>query len=196
MKNTSPENTYCGIFLFDINSNVLLVHPTNAAMFRWSIPQGILEPGESYVDAAEREMFEGTNLKISDYRSSLVAVAPLAHQSFDRQRKSIVPFYYELGLDLKSTALRCDSIVEARGYPEYDDFMWVSIAAARGLLPEAELKAFEEALTYRPVVIVPPVDGGTVEAARFFDNPVQGEEYEVPAFQDIDPLVPEVVIGG
>jgi ADP-ribose pyrophosphatase YjhB (NUDIX family) len=46
-------------------SRILLVHPTNAPWWRaWSIPKGLVEPGEDVLDAAIRETFEEVGLRV------------------------------------------------------------------------------------------------------------------------------------
>lgn len=46
-------------------THILLVHPTRAPWWRaWSIPKGLVEPGESALEAAIRETFEETALVI------------------------------------------------------------------------------------------------------------------------------------
>jgi len=52
-----------GTFIFKEDKKILMIHRTDNNT--WGIPGGSLELGESLEEAAKREVYEETNLKIS-----------------------------------------------------------------------------------------------------------------------------------
>ncbi len=52
----------CGVIVTD-GDRILLGHATRSP--RWDIPKGVAEPGESFVAAAVRELFEETGLTVA-----------------------------------------------------------------------------------------------------------------------------------
>jgi 8-oxo-dGTP pyrophosphatase MutT (NUDIX family) len=56
--------TTCGVFIFDSENNFLLCHPTGLNKHTWSIPKGLHDEGESYVQTAVRETYEETGIKL------------------------------------------------------------------------------------------------------------------------------------
>jgi 8-oxo-dGTP pyrophosphatase MutT (NUDIX family) len=53
------KETSCGVIITD-GDRLVLGHATRSP--RWDVPKGVAEPGESFVDAARRELFEETGL--------------------------------------------------------------------------------------------------------------------------------------
>jgi putative (di)nucleoside polyphosphate hydrolase len=63
----TARQTSCGVVVTD-GQRILLGHATRSP--RWDIPKGVAEPGETFADAAARELLEETGLVVS--RSELV----------------------------------------------------------------------------------------------------------------------------
>src|SRR4051794_23299135 len=57
------KRTSCGVVVTDGNL-ILLGHATRSP--RWDIPKGLAEPGETFVIAAVRELFEETGLAVPE----------------------------------------------------------------------------------------------------------------------------------
>lgn len=58
--------TSCGILFYNIKTgNTLVLHPTNASWSMWSYPKGLMNKGESSLEAALRETKEETGIEVS-----------------------------------------------------------------------------------------------------------------------------------
>jgi 8-oxo-dGTP pyrophosphatase MutT (NUDIX family) len=131
-----------GIFIINKDLNVLICHPTRHAKNFWSIPKGKLDSGESLVDAAIRETYEECNIELNEYYNKLIPLPPV---TYSHKKKEIRPFVlFEtdcVGLDLSKFELKCNSNVpeERGGFPEMDDFKWVTIDVAELLLHETQV---------------------------------------------------------
>ena len=68
------RRTSCGVLVGD-GERLLLGHATRSP--RWDIPKGEAEPGESFADAAARELLEETGLAVGP--SDLVALGVRAY---------------------------------------------------------------------------------------------------------------------
>jgi predicted NUDIX family NTP pyrophosphohydrolase len=98
---------------------VLIVHPSGNYNRRapWSIPKGLIDPGESAEAAARRETFEETGLEAG-------ALVSLGEVRYTKSRKRIRAFAAEVAADVVA---RCASW-------EIDAAEFVSLDEARGRL--------------------------------------------------------------
>lgn len=125
-----------GIFLVRKDGSLLVCHPTNHDKNFWSIPKGKVEEGEYYIDAAIRETYEETNVNLSDCKN----IRALDSVNYSHKKKILYPFVVleseNLSLKWDEFELKCNSNVpdERGGFPEMDDYKWVSLKEARGLL--------------------------------------------------------------
>ena len=125
-----------GIFIIRDDKKLLVCHPTNHAIDFWSIPKGKLEVGETPLEAAIRETYEETNIDLNNY--SLIANLDMVN--YGHKKKALYPFIcYEPcneGIDFNSFDIKCNSNVpiERGGFPEMDDYRWVSITEAKNML--------------------------------------------------------------
>jgi 8-oxo-dGTP pyrophosphatase MutT (NUDIX family) len=92
----------------------------------WDFPKGMVEPGESELDAARREVEEETGLADLDY-------------PFGDEYKETVPYagnkvarYYVAETDVEKIELPVSPEV---GRPEHHEYRWVSFDEAEDLLP-------------------------------------------------------------
>ncbi len=113
---------------------VLLGHPggpfwakkDNAA---WTIPKGLIEPGDDLVAAARREFAEETNLSPT---GDLIALHPVNQKS----GKTVHAFVFEADFDLKSFASNTFEMEwppksgRRQSFPEIDRIAWFTLPVA------------------------------------------------------------------
>jgi len=103
-----------GGVLFNKHNQVLLIKRNQApAQGLWSIPGGKLEPGESLVEACQREYYEETNLEVEV--KQIVAVVERKLEGF---HYVIVDFYVELVDEDKCIPVAQSDVADAK---------WVSL---------------------------------------------------------------------
>jgi 8-oxo-dGTP pyrophosphatase MutT (NUDIX family) len=92
----------------------------------WDFPKGLVEPGETELDAAKREVTEETGLANLDY-------------PFGDECKETLPYsgnkvarYYLAETDADKIEL---PVSAALGRPEHHEYRWVSFDEAEDLLP-------------------------------------------------------------
>jgi 8-oxo-dGTP pyrophosphatase MutT (NUDIX family) len=92
----------------------------------WDFPKGLVEPGESELDAARREVQEETGLAALDY-------------PFGEEFKETLPYsgnkvarYYLAETDAEKIEL---PVSPELGRPEHHEYRWVSLDEAEDLLP-------------------------------------------------------------
>ena len=113
-----------GAVLIDPTVNeLLLLHQRSDD--RWCIPKGHVEPGESALEAARREVTEETGL---DEFSLLEELGPATHRYFDpkRDRSVVKTSIYFLGVASKEDPLHLEA--------GFDEARWVAPSSALGLL--------------------------------------------------------------
>jgi len=92
----------------------------------WDFPKGLVEPGESELDAARREVTEETGLAGLDYafREEFKETAPYAGNKVAR--------YYLAETGAERIEL---PVSPELGRPEHHEYRWVSFDEAEDLLP-------------------------------------------------------------
>jgi len=135
-----------GIFILNKNNEVLICHPTNHVPTFWSIPKGVVEKGEMLLIGAIRETFEETNIDFS----KAIGLQQLNPIEYKNKKKVLYPFLaWEpaiRGIDWNSFDIKCNSFVpiEKGGFPEMDDYKWVSIDEAITLVHDAQVPALNQ----------------------------------------------------
>ncbi len=135
-----------GILLFReaLELEVLLAHPggpfwRNKQRGAWSIPKGLVEPGEDEQGAALREFEEETGVRLE--RHLLLALGEVQLRS----KKTVVAWACPGDLDpadLKSNSVRLEwprgsgRVIE---FPETDEVRWCTLDEAAFLLNEGQL---------------------------------------------------------
>lgn len=134
-----------GIFLFNKDNNLLIVHPTNAPKTKWSIPKGLVDDNEDVYDAAVRELFEETNIDIRLLKPVFVRRGD--NVPYKNKKKTLCPFFVKVFDDMDNIELKCTSMVEIAGkkpFPENDKFLWCSLVNAKDVIHETQVEALNK----------------------------------------------------
>jgi len=130
-----------GVFLVRKNGTLLICHPTNHKPDFWSIPKGKLDANETPLAAAIRETFEESNISLLFNEKNIIALEPV---NYGHKKKMLYPFVFleskSENMDWDQFIVKCNSNVplDRGGFPEMDDYKWVSIEEARPLLHETQ----------------------------------------------------------
>lgn len=128
-----------GLFLVRKDNKILVGHPTNHRQSFWSIPKGRLDENETPLEAAIRETLEESNVDVSSWK----LIHNLPAIKYKRMKKTLHPFVLfesQNPIDFNTFELKCNSFVPESqgGFPEMDDFKWVTIDEARECLHESQ----------------------------------------------------------
>jgi len=152
----SKKVTAAGIFIINKEGRLLVCHPTNHKPDFWSIPKGKVETLETPKDGAIRETFEETNIDLSVYQDKLIQLDTVL---YSHKKKELVPFIlFEAdcdGLDLSKCDIKCNSNVpsDRGGFPEMDDFQFVSLEDAKLLLHETQVACLDKITKCKEILV-------------------------------------------
>ncbi len=126
----------CGIFLFDKNGYLLIGKPTGGNV--WSVPEGLMDEGETYEQTAIREFKEESNIDLD-----INDLTILEQVKYPNKAKILQPFYVKSNLDKSEFGEPvCYSMVSAREgrpeFPEICEFRWVKLVEALELLHKTQ----------------------------------------------------------
>jgi len=121
----AAKTTSCGVIVTD-GERLLLGHTTRSP--RWDIPKGEVEPGESFLGAACRELFEETGLQAPAAELRPLGVFPY------RRVKDLALYAWALSPLPDPQLLVCASQFSWKGrmWPEFDRFGLYTHAEALG----------------------------------------------------------------
>lgn len=134
--------TSCGIFIVSLNKEILIGKPSGNDS-NWSIPKGRMEYGESYLEAARRELFEEANIALFNYREDFFI--SLQSQNYTNGKKILKPFALfneDISSDLYSEIL-CNSYF-SNNVLEIEEFAWEPIETVNDFLPKTQRHAVNE----------------------------------------------------
>jgi 8-oxo-dGTP pyrophosphatase MutT (NUDIX family) len=134
-----------GLFLVRKDNKILVGHPTRHKATFWSIPKGKVEEGEENINAAIRETYEESNVDVSNWS----IVHNLEPVKYTKTKKILYPFVLfekQNKFDFNQFELKCNSNVpeDKGGFPEMDDFKWVTIEEGRSLLHETQVACLDK----------------------------------------------------
>jgi len=124
------KTTSCGVIVTD-GERLLLGHATRSP--RWDIPKGEAEPGESFLSAARRELFEETGLDAPETELRPLGVFPY------RRGKDLALYAWASRPLPDPKTLVCASEFSSNGrmWPEFDRFGLFTHAEALGRVGKA-----------------------------------------------------------
>ncbi len=133
-----------GLFLVNKEGKILVGHPTNHNPNFWSIPKGKIDGDETPLEAAIRETYEETNVKLFKDLHKFVEIGKYV---YSHKKKDIVLFAHfekEVGYWDKINIM-CNSRVpeERGGFPEFDSFKWITLDEAKTLLHKTQVDALD-----------------------------------------------------
>jgi len=137
----------CGLFVINDEDGVVCLHPTHHAIDFWSIPKGVLDEGETELEAAIRETYEECNI---NFDINNLVVRELTPQRYKHGKKKLCSFAVlqrdNPDIDFSEFKLRCNSNVpkERGNFPEVDAFGWVPIKKAKLFLHYPQVLALKE----------------------------------------------------
>ena len=128
----------CGFFIVNTNKQVVIAHPTNSRWSDYSIPKGLMEPGETEFDTAVRELWEETNIDLHHLTIEDVIVLPPT--LYRNCKRMLCTFLYYAEDTLNDVELKCHSYVDGQDFLENDKIIWKPISKCYGLLHEAQTR--------------------------------------------------------
>lgn len=133
-----------GLFLVNKDRKILVGHPTFHNPNFWSIPKGKIDDGETPLQAAIRETYEETNVKLFDTLHDFIELGTIVY----RHKKKEITFFahFERENDnWNELTIKCNSNVpeERGGFPEFDSFSWVTFDESRTILHETQVSALD-----------------------------------------------------
>jgi len=139
-----------GIFLVTLDRRILVGHPTNHKPSFWSIPKGKVDEGETSLEAAIRETYEESNVKLFKDLHDFIDLGTHVY----RHKKKEIRIYAHLETEHSrwyDLNIKCNSNVpiERGGFPEFDNFEWVTFDEAKKILHNTQvegLKVLEQKL--------------------------------------------------
>lgn len=120
-------DTTCGIYLINNKNQILLVHPINAPKNMWSIPKGVMDEGETYIETALRELFEETNVKLDIDSPKIKRKMEFDLLKYRKTKKQLKSFALIIDDNFSGETLKCTSTFENRDgikVPENDLVHW------------------------------------------------------------------------
>ena len=100
------------------------------AYSNWDFPKGQLDPGETHIEAAIRELEEETTLTLSDI--SLIGLTTPSVTYGSGKRKKTATYFLA---DRTSNTVPFLPVNPELGKPENDEYRWVSASEIEKLLP-------------------------------------------------------------
>jgi 8-oxo-dGTP pyrophosphatase MutT (NUDIX family) len=128
----------CGIFL--VCEDKLLIGRVTNSDNKWSIPKGLMDKGETEIEAALRELKEETDI---DHHHVVLTSTDYFEYLYKSKKKTLVAF---LATTNKHHDAICYSMVETDGkpsFPEIDLFKWASFDEALEIIHDTQKEALK-----------------------------------------------------
>ena len=134
----------CGIFLFNPDNKIIIMHPTNQPQNDWTIPQGLPDGNEPNLHAILRKFNEETSINLLDVlrERPIEIIGKFMHPN---KTKILLAYKLKIMKDIDINEFHCNSMVPSHVYgkevPEFDEFRWVSISEAMELIHPSQKEA-------------------------------------------------------
>jgi len=133
-----------GLFLVNKEGNILVGHPTHHPKEFWSIPKGKIDGDETPLQAAIRETYEESNVKLFTDLHTFIELGTIVYR---HKKKDVTLFahFEPKSSDWSKLEIMCNSNVpeERGGFPEFNSFLWVSFDEARTILHETQVAGLD-----------------------------------------------------
>lgn len=139
-----PKEKAAGLFLVNKEDKILVGHPTKHKPNFWSIPKGKLDGDETPLQAAIRETYEESNVKLFIDLHTFIELGTVDY----RHKKKKITFFAHFELEHENWGdlnIMCNSNVpeERGGFPEMDSFFWATFEEAKTILHETQVFALD-----------------------------------------------------
>lgn len=136
-------NHTAGLFLIDSNLNVLICEPNGGADQHggYSVPKGLIDKKETYLEAAIRETKEECGFDATSYQKKIKDVG---EQKYTGRNKIFHGFLLKLDFELNSDRMVCTSYIKDDiSRPEITGFEVVTIDEAIDKLHKVQRKVLK-----------------------------------------------------
>jgi 8-oxo-dGTP pyrophosphatase MutT (NUDIX family) len=134
----------CGIFLYSTKiDRVLVGHVTNQNA--WSIPKGHLDDSDSsYFDCAIRELWEETNISISNL--NILEKHEFDFTMYRSSKKKIKTFLIITDTPIEKLHIKCNSYFYEGSVktPEFDTYKWIKVDSLKNYVHYAQYQNVEK----------------------------------------------------
>lgn len=138
------KNLTCGIYLYHVEMDKILIGHITDHNGMYSIPKGGMEEGETYFDAAKRELFEETNIDLDSI--NLIDSHQLSDVLYRTKRKTLKSFLIVIDEPLNNLNIKCNSTFIDNGVekPEFDGYRWVGLNEIKFFVHESQIAPISE----------------------------------------------------
>lgn len=147
-----------GFLIKSADDKYLIVKPFGGSTKGWGIPKGKRDPGEHILDAALRETYEETALRIEGNKNIDYQGEPFFHYTVDtteggtkkRFLKHVYVFRAYATNEVKDYPFKCLTFL-GDGRPEIEKYEWVSLEEAHERVVKSQKGIFEFLLNYKAI---------------------------------------------
>lgn len=122
----------CGTYLYScLTKKMLVCHPTHSRWNNWSIPKGVIEPGEEVYEVWYRELLEETGIDIN--KVNILSLHRMPTRKYQKQEKSLDSYLVVTDTDFSEHKFT-SNLVEGKDFAENDKWKWVTLEEAAPII--------------------------------------------------------------